>query len=222
MSGSTITSTRRTQDKSRRARETSRRDQEVSARAKEAAYRRKDLCERRTIMSALRNNGFVRRADTTRSPYIQPQMYVCEGSGIDLRGRRGHAGPRSAVVLFAAPKGIRPTNTVLMVIAAPATLRNANQAERRGPGVQFFFLMVRRPPRSTLFPYTTLFRSTPCWRAARAGSSGADEPSPPRGPCGAGAGERAGPRQWPATPASARSWPRCRPPPCSGGDDAGD
>src|SRR5438477_6156296 len=24
---------------------------------------------------------------------------------------------------------------------------------------QFFFLMVRRPPRSTLFPYTTLFRS---------------------------------------------------------------
>src|SRR6476620_2396015 len=29
----------------------------------------------------------------------------------------------------------------------------------------FFFLMIRRPPRSTLFPYTTLFRS----RAVRAG-----------------------------------------------------
>src|SRR5258706_6483729 len=35
----------------------------------------------------------------------------------------------------------------------------------------FFFLMIRRPPRSTLFPYTTLFRSNPvplrtlrkCW-----------------------------------------------------------
>src|SRR2546422_4418648 len=26
--------------------------------------------------------------------------------------------------------------------------------------VCFFFLMIRRPPRSTLFPYTTLFRST--------------------------------------------------------------
>src|ERR1051325_11966177 len=26
-------------------------------------------------------------------------------------------------------------------------------------GVFFFFLMIRRPPRSTLFPYTTLFRS---------------------------------------------------------------
>src|SRR5260370_42611165 len=32
----------------------------------------------------------------------------------------------------------------------------------------FFFLMIRRPPRSTLFPYTTLFRS-PRWRAMRCG-----------------------------------------------------
>src|SRR3989454_7766213 len=28
----------------------------------------------------------------------------------------------------------------------------------------FFFLMIRRPPRSTLFPYTTLFRS---WHTIR-------------------------------------------------------
>src|SRR5256885_15660760 len=27
------------------------------------------------------------------------------------------------------------------------------------PVCSFFFLMIRRPPRSTLFPYTTLFRS---------------------------------------------------------------
>src|SRR2546426_8292657 len=27
-------------------------------------------------------------------------------------------------------------------------------------GYVFFFLMIRRPPRSTLFPYTTLFRSS--------------------------------------------------------------
>src|SRR3712207_7630269 len=26
--------------------------------------------------------------------------------------------------------------------------------------ILFFFLMIRRPPRSTLFPYTTLFRSS--------------------------------------------------------------
>src|SRR3712207_8566541 len=30
-----------------------------------------------------------------------------------------------------------------------------------------FFVMIRRPPRSTLFPYTTLFRS---WRVRREGS----------------------------------------------------
>src|ERR1039458_10714488 len=29
-------------------------------------------------------------------------------------------------------------------------------------GCFFFFLMIRRPPRSTLFPYTTLFRSERC------------------------------------------------------------
>src|SRR3712207_9055507 len=48
----------------------------------------------------------------------------------------------------------------------------------------FFFLMIRRPPRSTLFPYTTLFRShgsvqpsprsklAPCTDAVSAGHAG--------------------------------------------------
>src|SRR2546430_9174011 len=47
----------------------------------------------------------------------------------------------------------------------------------------FFFLMIRRPPRSTLFPYTTLFRSgmttsvtsksiCPLWRSATCRASG--------------------------------------------------
>src|SRR5215471_20893183 len=36
-----------------------------------------------------------------------------------------------------------------------------------GPVDFFFFLMIRRPPRSTLFPYTTLFRS-PARRRERA------------------------------------------------------
>src|SRR2546421_140665 len=42
----------------------------------------------------------------------------------------------------------------------------------------FFFLMIRRPPRSTLFPYTTLFRSAmnSCFpKAARAAGFGYDE-----------------------------------------------
>src|SRR3712207_8476682 len=37
-----------------------------------------------------------------------------------------------------------------------------------------FFLRIRRPPRSTLFPYTTLFRSS-----ASAGTRGAAAPPPP-------------------------------------------
>src|ERR1044071_3386015 len=38
----------------------------------------------------------------------------------------------------------------------------------------FFFLMIRRPPRSTLFPYTTLFRSTSksIWSASATAAGG--------------------------------------------------
>ena len=43
------------------------------------------------------------------------------------------------------------------------TLQVAGESQcivgREMQGVFFFFLMIRRPPRSTLFPYTTLFRS---------------------------------------------------------------
>src|SRR5438874_9686082 len=41
----------------------------------------------------------------------------------------------------------------------------------------FFFLMIRRPPRSTLFPYTTLFRSSTC---ASSPPSLSASPSKPR------------------------------------------
>src|SRR5256885_11382447 len=43
----------------------------------------------------------------------------------------------------------------------------------------FFFLMIRRPPRSTLFPYTTLFRSCPCRRASLARRAGGACPADP-------------------------------------------
>src|ERR1044071_10094278 len=45
--------------------------------------------------------------------------------------------------------------------------------------VFFFFLMIRRPPRSTLFPYTTLFRSIP-FRGPAAAARGARPNGPPR------------------------------------------
>src|SRR2546427_12411219 len=43
----------------------------------------------------------------------------------------------------------------------------------------FFFLMIRRPPRSTLFPYTTLFRSPSPRRGGRDDrpGRGADRPA---------------------------------------------
>src|SRR5436305_6471350 len=43
----------------------------------------------------------------------------------------------------------------------------------------FFFLMLRRPPRSTLFPYTTLFRSVHRGRPRRVGPAHAVAPAPP-------------------------------------------
>src|SRR3712207_7915089 len=39
----------------------------------------------------------------------------------------------------------------------------------------FFFLMIRRPPRSTLFPYTTLFRSCRRCRSGRAAPRGSPD-----------------------------------------------
>src|SRR3712207_7859081 len=39
----------------------------------------------------------------------------------------------------------------------------------------FFFLMIRRPPRSTLFPYTTLFRSEPPQRVLRDDDGAVDD-----------------------------------------------
>src|SRR5215475_11116187 len=54
----------------------------------------------------------------------------------------------------------------------------------------FFFLMIRRPPRSTLFPYTTLFRSGPRRRrrpaprepAVKPARSGTSRPARPGRP----------------------------------------
>src|SRR2546427_684231 len=56
----------------------------------------------------------------------------------------------------------------------------------------FFFLMIRRPPRSTLFPYTTLFRS----RSPSPLSSPTPTPARRRGRC------RRTPARWSTHPRS--------------------
>src|SRR3712207_609922 len=56
----------------------------------------------------------------------------------------------------------------LVVIDRKSTRLNSSHANisyavfclKKKTKVCFFFLMIRRPPRSTLFPYTTLFRSS--------------------------------------------------------------
>src|SRR5215467_15139897 len=57
------------------------------------------------------------------------------------------------------------------------------QKRRLDPGrlhhFGIFFLMIRRPPRSTLFPYTTLFRP-PCPRRPRPRRWGGASPRPRR------------------------------------------
>src|SRR5258707_14113154 len=46
---------------------------------------------------------------------------------------------------------------LLTILTLPAPM--VATADVLSHSVLFFFLMIRRPPRSTLFPYTTLFRS---------------------------------------------------------------
>src|SRR6267378_4874362 len=43
--------------------------------------------------------------------------------------------------------------------AMPGLWRRANRITAIRTKEDFFFFMIRQPPRSTLFPYTTLFRS---------------------------------------------------------------
>src|SRR6202165_1128723 len=47
---------------------------------------------------------------------------------------------------------------LLMFAGLPKVSDGVHRARYYASGV-FFFLMIRRPPRSTLFPYTPLFRS---------------------------------------------------------------
>src|SRR5690606_41762824 len=68
------------------------------------------------------------------------------------------------------------------------------------PLFRFFFLMIPRPPRSTLFPYTTLFRSPIVSRTRAHDVRIALPHRPPRLPPGA--------RQHAPSPASALADPR--------------
>src|SRR2546430_12646184 len=59
----------------------------------------------------------------------------------------------------------------------------------------FFFLMIRRPPRSTLFPYTTLFRSALPARELRSRPAHLNRAGAGDGGVSAGGGARLGIRR---------------------------
>src|SRR6185312_16502769 len=64
-----------------------------------------------------------------------------------------------------------------------AALSVLHRPRARANRSRLFFLMIRRPPRSTLFPYTTLFRSQVAVHAAhrcRAGEGAVEAPAPDR------------------------------------------
>src|SRR2546427_342200 len=51
------------------------------------------------------------------------------------------------------------TGSYLLTLAQGPGAVVVSNGDEGGPMTNVFFLMIRRPPRSTLFPYTTLFRS---------------------------------------------------------------
>src|ERR1022692_2021237 len=67
--------------------------------------------------------------------------------------------------------------TVVIPMSRNLVLKERGLEPRYVPAADFFFLMIRLPPRSTLFPYTPLFRSGA--PAAPRISSGSDGVAPP-------------------------------------------
>src|SRR6266849_6861631 len=90
-------------------------------------------------------------------------LWIDENSGCDL-----YASGSDSPLGFSLPGGYRSADTLRVngsrigasEIQEPAASHPALQRRcfHFHSQLSFFFLMIRRPPRSTLFPYTTLFR----------------------------------------------------------------
>src|SRR6266571_2313073 len=89
--------------------------------------------------------GFDGTETASRAPYLN-QADVFEGPVMDLTD----AQPLCASGRFCDPDGS------IWNLIEQTDDPDAQEKVKHQSG--FFFLMIRRPPRSTLFPYTTLFR----------------------------------------------------------------
>src|SRR5499427_7690351 len=93
---------------------------------------------------------------------------------------------------------------VMIAVARPSLAR---RTARGSNDLVFFFLMIRRPPRSTLFPYTTLFRSMSGPTSALTAATSCGEQTRPRAPAATAraASLRTASLIGPAMPISSRS-----------------
>src|SRR5215510_2268224 len=90
-------------------------------------------------------------AGTTAGFYILDSDAIAHHKDAELAAGNAGCNQRSTIV---APEG------VISAAKIPAVANDClHMVVNNDPGLKFFFLMIRRPPRSTLFPYTTLFRS---------------------------------------------------------------
>src|SRR6266566_4916404 len=117
-----------------------------------------DLERRREIGRVLAGDGIavsrerhgVARSEEHTSELQSPCNFVCRRLLEKKKYRRPH--PRARC------RRQRETSQLSRRLASgPRIARATDRTEHLCPSV--FFLMIRRPPRSTLFPYTTLFRS---------------------------------------------------------------
>src|SRR6195256_3169889 len=97
-----------------------------------------------------------------------PAPILCRGEEQDRKSTRLNSSHRciSYAVFCLKKKMIRAPREVQLLLVCGASLpllivlfSETLPARYLAAMVPFFFLMIRRPPRSTLFPYTTLFRS---------------------------------------------------------------
>src|SRR6266571_3949658 len=69
----------------------------------------------------------------------------------ERRGHTRHSRPTTSAPTHSCDSSTKTPDEDFSRAIRPKSRRNCSEDP-------FFFLMIRRPPRSTLFPYTTLFR----------------------------------------------------------------
>src|ERR1035441_10636932 len=100
--------------------------------------------------------AFIHRG---RPGAIQSEARLFGGDGIGGSFGNGLHGERVLARESVGARGVQPGEHD--VALGEARLPAAGQSFVEP--LETFFLMIRRPPRSTLFPYTTLFRSRKLW-----------------------------------------------------------